>query len=251
MEEKYEGGEIKVQSPFMKKIENFWYHYKWHSLIALFLIVTLTICSVQMCTREEYDLHVLYAGSDDIRMTANEGLSEYRVMHASLKLALEDYDENGEITPNLQTLFLPSEAEIEEINKQNKEQNTGEEVRTDLVMQNSEQMEGLMVLSDYYLCVLSEANYLAYRGRSDGFFASLTPYVGDASVTFYEGRTDAVYLSSTPFGKLPGWEDLSEDTLICLRSVSEVAKRANGKNSEKQFARAEKTLRNMFSSLEE
>ncbi len=240
--EKYEGGDIVIRSPFMKKLENFWYHYKWHSLIALFLIVTIVVCTVQMFTREKYDLHVLYAGKSDIKQTASEGLSEHRILHASLKLALEDYDENGEVSLNLQTLFLPSAEEIEQINAG---LDTGYEVQTQVVMENQDQMEGMMVLSEYYLCFLSEANYLAYRDRAAGFFVSLTPYVGAADVAYYEGRTDAVYLSSTAFGALPGWEDMADDTVICLRSVSEVARRA-GKNNEKQFARAEQTLRNLF-----
>ena len=247
MDEKYEGGEIKIQSPFMKKLENFWYHYKWHSLIALFLVLTVVICSVQMCNREDYDVYILYAGPDEIKMTAAEGLSEYRVMHTTLKQAVGDYDENGEASLNLQTLFLPSAEEIERINQINKEQNTGLEVRTDEVMKNADQFDGLMMISEYYLCILSEANYLAYRGKSDGFFVSLTPYVGDADVSYYEGATNAVYLHSTAFGRLPGLADLDEKTVICLRSVSEVAKRADKKGSAKQFARAEETLKNIFS----
>ena len=240
MDEKYEGGEIR--SPWMKKIENFWYHYKWHTLIALFLVVTVTVCSVQMFTREKYDVHILYAGPDDVRMTASEGLSEYRVMHSSLKLVVGDYDENGEVTPNLRTLFVPSAEEIEEINQIHKEQNTGLEVQTQLVIENTSQMDSLLTISDYYLCILSEANYLTYRTKSEGFFVSLAPYVGDATVNYYEGATDAVYLNSTAFGRLPGLADLDESTVICLRGVSEVARRADRKGSAKQFAAAEKVF---------
>ena len=111
-------------------------------------------------------------------------------------------------------------------------------------------MEQLMVLSDYYLCFLSEANYLSYRNRSADFFVSLVPYADSAEVTYYEGRTDAVYLHSTVFGSLPGFAELPEDTLICLRGVSEVARRANRKGSEKNFKSAEKTLRNIFTMQE-
>ena len=246
VQEKYAGGDIVIRSPLMQKIENFWYHYKWQSLIALFLVLTLVICSVQLCTREEYDVHVLYAGPNDVRMTASEGLSEYRVLYSSLKLCVEDYDGNGEVLPNFQTLFLPSAEEIEEINRINKEQDTKLEVQTHVVMENADQFDGLMLISDYYLCFLSEANYLSYRSRADGFFVPLAPYVGEADVTYYAGAADAVYLNSTAFGTLPGFEDLDEGTLICLRSVSEVAKRADRKGSTKKFAAAEKTLKNIF-----
>lgn len=246
MEEKYEGGDIVIRSPFMKKLENFWYHYKWHSLIALFAVVVVVVCAIQFCTREKYDVHVLYAGPDDVRMTASDGLSEYRVLFSSLKLCVDDLDENGEITPNFQTLFLPSEAEIEEINRFHREEKTGLEVQTHLVMENAEQLDGLMTISDYYLCFLSKANYLSYRDRMDGFFVPLAPYVGDADVSYYEGATDAVYLNSTAFGTLPGFADLDDGTVICLRSVSEVARRADRKGSAESFAAAEKTLEKIF-----
>ncbi|MBP3606002.1 MAG: hypothetical protein J6J66_05345 [Clostridia bacterium] len=248
MEEKYEGGDIVIRSPFMKKLENFWYHYKWHSLIALFVVFALVICSVQLCTREEYDLHIVYAGPDDIRMTASEGLSEYRVLYSSLKLCVEDFDENGEIVPNFQTLFLPSEAEIEAINQQNREEKNGLEVQMNVVIENAEQLDAMMLISDYYLCFLSEANYLTYRDRAEGFFVPLAPYVGTAAVTYYEGADNAVYLSSTALASLPGFEDLDGSTLICLRSVSEVAKRADRRGWEKKFSAAQKVLKNIFSS---
>ncbi len=245
MEEKYEGGEI--VSPFMKKLDNFWYHYKWHSLIALFFILVTVVCSVQMCTREKYDIHILYAGPNDIKKTSEEGLSDYRILYASLKLAVEDFDENGEVNPNLQTLFLPSAKEIEEINASLP---TGYEVQTQVVTENGDQFNSLMILSDYYLCILSEANYLAYRDRADGFFVSLAPYAEDAAVAYYDERKEAVYLNSLAFGKLPGCEDLDEKTVICLRSVSEVAKRADRKGSAEQFARAEQALENIFESFD-
>ena len=250
MEEKHEGGDIAIRSPFLEKFENFWYHYKWHSLIAFFLVLTFTVCTLQMCSRSDYDLHVLYAGQSDVRQTASEGLSEHRVLLSTLKLVAEDYDEDGKQLLNLLTLFLPSEEEIEQINARLEAEDEGYEVQTQLVMQNADQMEQLMLLSDYYLCFLSEENYLAYRGRTEDFFVSLSPYVGDADVRYYEGSTNAVYLRSTAFGNLPGFDGLADDTLICLRSVSEVAKRADRKGSEKNFQRAEKTLENIFAYAE-
>ena len=245
MEEKYEGGEI--VSPFMKKLENFWYHYKWQTLIALFFVVVFAVCSLQMCTREKYDVLILYAGASDVKKTAGDGLSEYRILYSSLRLAVEDYDENGDVNPNLQTLFLPSEEEIEKINASLP---PDYEVQTQLVMENAEQFNNLMILSEYYLCILSEENYLAYRDRAEGFFLSLAPYVGETEVSYYDGRQDAVYLHSLSFGQLPGCEKLDESTVICLRSVSEVARRADRKGSQREFLRAEQTLRNIFESFD-
>ena len=48
-------GEVATPSTFKEKLQNFIYHYKWHTVVALFLVVTIIICSLQFCTKEEYD----------------------------------------------------------------------------------------------------------------------------------------------------------------------------------------------------
>ena len=36
-------GEIRLRSPLLKKLDNFFYHYKWHTIIALFLAVAILL----------------------------------------------------------------------------------------------------------------------------------------------------------------------------------------------------------------
>ena len=84
-EEKYDlDGEsgIKIEKGrFGVWLENFWYHYKWHSIVTLFIILVVTICTVQMCKKEEYDVHFIYAGSEQIRGVKAEGdLSLYQII---------------------------------------------------------------------------------------------------------------------------------------------------------------------------
>lgn len=46
----------------LKWLDNYWYHYKWQTLIALFFIVVLAMLITQTLTREVFDISVLYAG---------------------------------------------------------------------------------------------------------------------------------------------------------------------------------------------
>lgn len=46
---------------FLKKLDNFWYHYKWTTIIVGFFAVVLIVCTLQMCTRDDRDLCVLYS----------------------------------------------------------------------------------------------------------------------------------------------------------------------------------------------
>ena len=49
MDKNIEGvGEVQAPTTVKEKAENFWYHYKWHSIVALFLVITLVICALQL-----------------------------------------------------------------------------------------------------------------------------------------------------------------------------------------------------------
>ena len=41
-------GEVTTPATPKEKLQNFWYHYKWHSLVAVFLVIAILICSL-MC----------------------------------------------------------------------------------------------------------------------------------------------------------------------------------------------------------
>lgn len=52
---------------FLLWLENYWYHYKWHTIVSLFFAFTLLFCLVQCVKREEPDLLLVAAG--DIAFT--------------------------------------------------------------------------------------------------------------------------------------------------------------------------------------
>ena len=41
---------------FLKWLDNYWYHYKWRTIVILFFAVLLIVCVVQCSTVEKYDL---------------------------------------------------------------------------------------------------------------------------------------------------------------------------------------------------
>ena len=45
-----------------RAFENFWYHYKWPTLIIAFFAVFFLIAIAQMGTKNDYDAHLLYTG---------------------------------------------------------------------------------------------------------------------------------------------------------------------------------------------
>ena len=107
--EKYDG-DIAIKSPFLERLDNFWYHYKWHTLVALFLIFVFCVCAFQMCSKESYDTYIMYAGHKSISRTSEDGdIPEYNTFVSSFKRVCEDFDGNGEISLSFSNLYVMSE----------------------------------------------------------------------------------------------------------------------------------------------
>ncbi len=232
------------------KLDNFWYHYKWHTLITLFFVMLISVCTWQMCSKQSYDVYVMYAGTTAISRTTDDGTDPmYPVMQSALADFAEDRDDNGEVDVHFNTLYILSNDEIEEENRRRKELSelTGvryEEVDAPFIKDNLAVYQSEVKYGDYYICLLSETMYTLSRTSADGtpLFAPLASYVEGTDAVLY--ASDAVLLSSTALGQSPLFCDLPEDTLLCLRSLSEVAQRRS--RNREVFAAAERTLRRML-----
>ena len=246
----HEGGEVQASYTLGQKIENFWYHYKWHTLITLFIVLVVTVCTLQMCGKESYDVYIMYAGDREISQLSEDGSDPPFVqMKETLLPYVSDRDENGEATLELNTLYILTPAEIEAENERRRAEaqangTQAEELNAAAIMENRSIFQSDVRYSDYYICILSESLYKSSRTSADGtpLYASLADYVTDADVAFY--ADDAVLLHTTALADSPVFRDLPEDTVICLRALSDVsAKKARNREV---FAAAEESLRAML-----
>jgi len=60
--EKIPETEIKPKGKFFTWLENFWYHYKWHTIIISVAVIILSVCMWQVSTTEKHDIIMVYAG---------------------------------------------------------------------------------------------------------------------------------------------------------------------------------------------
>lgn len=60
--EKIQTDGIAVENKFVKWLDNFWYHYKWHTIFTAFFVFVFGVCFVQCATTERSDAIVIYAG---------------------------------------------------------------------------------------------------------------------------------------------------------------------------------------------
>ena len=220
------------------RIENFFYHYKWHTIAVIITLIIVTVIGVQMCSKESYDAYVLYAGGHSVSRKEDTDVAEYVKITSAIARASEDFNGDGEILSTLLDLYTPTPEEVETSGKDNLAGFTLENVNT----LEYELVSG----SDYYLCFISEYNYNKYK-TWDGvlLFTTLSPYIRDgSSVEYYD--ESAVYLSSTAFSDLDGISSLPPDTLVCLRALSPVASFFDKDENEEMFRRAEVIIKNIL-----
>lgn len=101
--DKLEAKDIRLGGPTLRRerqhgkiyrwFDNFWYHHKWKTLISLFLVIVILVCTLQMCTKEEDgDISVMLVGP--YGFVGNEvGLVSLRSCLS--QLLPEDYDGDG------------------------------------------------------------------------------------------------------------------------------------------------------------
>ena len=243
MDEKIENAEIKIKSPFMQKVENYFYHYKWHTIVALFLIFAIVICSLQMCSKVDYDVHIMYAGGKEVKKNAASGdISEFQKLNSSLLQYAADFNEDGASTLNLLTLFIPSEKDLEAMLGTDGKL----EANTVLISENSDMLEQNMLYSEYIVCLLSEELFLDYCAKDLPIFAEIKPYTNGNDDDYEFLNQYGIKLSSTELYSKAGMMLLPENTVICIRNFSEVSSRFNRAENQENYRRSTELLRTML-----
>ena len=236
-------GDIKIRSPFMKKLENFFYHYKWHTLIGVFVVFVLSFCILQTCQRTTYDAYIMYAGGKNLR-TVEEGETDstFVILYKTLGFYVGDYDDDGERNASLTDIYLPSPDEIKKLEEKG-------DVPYNLLQENDELFRNNMLSGNYYVCLLSEYLLTEWTKDDTNPFAPISSYLPDgAKISSGEGDDGyrlaseyGVYLSSTPIADDPGFKYLPDDTVICIRKFSKTA--SPGRKGKLIYENSEKLLR--------
>lgn len=232
-EEKQPGGDIKARSPLLKKLDNYWYHYKWHSIIALFLVIVILVCSLQMCSKDEYDIEVLYAGP----LSLNDKQAVLDIENAFATL-LSDQTGDGKVSVNLVSYWVDESIKPDE---------EAEGPLSDVsYLQNHSLNNQKLYMDEIYtgnvsvFLVSPHLFYLVDKDDSTVFmrvtdvFPEMKAYEDEICVHNEDGKINrfGVVLSKTAFGQSAGLSSLPDDTILCLVKKSEIkgffgAKKAN------------------------
>ncbi len=102
---KMQSGEIKpeakpseVYTPpktFLEKLQNYWYHFKFQTILAAFFVVVIAVLTVQCATREKYDFSVMYFAYNSVLDSQLEKMEEY------FESTANDLNNDGKVNVNI------------------------------------------------------------------------------------------------------------------------------------------------------
>lgn len=222
MNDKYTESDIHVKSPFLEKLDNFWFYYKAHVLIIAFVTLVLSVCIVQSCSRESEDISVLYSGQ------AYFAPSAFELVKDELSAVVPaDYDGDGVKRAGLVAYNVMSEAQILE-----RESELGTTLNRSYYSEQYQiyskyvtSGECAVFLLDAWLyeaLVAQEVNIL--RPLSEVMASVPESAVGEYGIRFSE---TALYKNSECLSQLP------EDTVLCL---SRPMVMSNGSGNAKKYS---------------
>lgn len=178
----------------MKKwLENYWYHYKWATIISAFFITVAVICIVQIASKKDYNIYIRYVGDSVITGT------QYDDMTGALEKIISG-DKKDSVN------FAQVAYISDEDNPYKNEKNAV-----------ARETLSSMLVQPYYIYIMDLTAYNDYK--DSGVFAPLSS-IFEEDITDISYDEYALYLSKTEFLKnAPGMEWVEEDTVIVIKIV--------------------------------
>lgn len=189
-----------------EKRKNFWYHYKWVTIVTVVALIFVTYLMVDLLTKPKYDLTVLgistyqYGINKDAQAKTFEGFAS-------------DYDGNGEINVMVNSIEMFDTT------------NSSATYNPQLVQAASVKMIGALQSFEGFIFVLDQYSYdrIITNGdgsKAEGVFLDLSQYTAQNSA--FQG--DKLYLKGTRLAETWGLKEVPDDLFLCLRDYSSYQK---------------------------
>lgn len=220
VKERYDGEKPKT---FKGRLANFWFHYKWHTIVSVVVVLLISVIVTQFIGRTKYDITVIYAGGYRFSRLETDGAqSPYQTAFESLERVASDYDGNGETNVHLEDFYYLTDEEIAAYEAE------GKTVNYQKLKEDRDNFHNTVKTGGACLLLLSSALYDELYFDSafpdGGLFVDLSKLLSASGAEGYKYHGEgnrAVYLNSLKFSSLPIIEDLPDDTVVCLRIETE------------------------------
>lgn len=193
---------------FKEKSENFWYHYKWHTIAAAFILLVAVMIVTSLLEKDEPDTLIYYGGPAYFSENAVAS-----VENAFEQVMAKDFNDDGKIIAQLITTTVLSGDQI--ATKVMDAREEGELLfMGDLSAADSEYRQEILY-GQGIICLLDYAHYEESNERFQRFDKLF------ASEDLPEGMLPdgkGVLLKDTAFGKyFEVFDGLPDDTVLCIK----------------------------------
>ncbi len=189
---------------FRQKIENFWYHNKFATIVITIFAIFAIVSLVQILTKNKPDANFMYMGPASVAF-AGEGL----IQESMAEVMREDYNKDGKKYIDY--------IELTSVSTENANDTDGDFATGYTAMQVQrtvgESFAAQIIAGDSMIYLLDEQYYKV--AENTGVLMPLSEALGytpDIAINDY-----AVYLSDLDIYYLPGIKLLPKSTLLCVR----------------------------------
>lgn len=187
---------------FRQKIENFWYHNKFAVIVSAVFIIFITISLVQILTKPSPDANFLYMGHEKHAFYAEDDIQD-----SIAKVMKEDYNKDGK--KYIDYIELVDAGVINDTEgdfatgytSMYMHETVGQDFAAHIIAGDSM----IYLLDESYYKVAKDTNVLMPLSEALG-------YTPDFALNEY-----AVYLSDLDISYLPGFKELPDSILVCIR----------------------------------
>ncbi len=208
---------------FSAKWENFWYHYKWHTVVSLFLVFVVLFLGLQTCPKNEYGYFVMYAGPKSLSTKDTMAMAD----------GLEAIAEGAGLEQGKQVSFSYLFINMD------KDSGTG-----GLTSQNLQVFDDDIITGKSIVLLISPDLYRRLI-ESDGGIVVLDEYLpeGEHTAEFADDTHRGILLSSLGLYEQEGFSALPADTLVCLRSPVSLGNLFRPEKAQKEYGKYETLFR--------
>lgn len=235
-QEKLRGSDVNVRlsNPFIKWLDNFWYHHKWKVIIVVFFLIVAIVGIVQMTNKEDYDIEVTVA-THTIYYTENVDALE----SALTGLMPEDINGDGKRNVQLNLYKIYSEEELKAANEAETDENGNPIIYADEAYNKEQinQFNSYIMTGECTVMIVSEYVYndLISRRPEDILLKPISEIYGNELPAGTTKDGYGIRLSSTEaYKSLDGLDWIPDDAVICIMRPFVFSKGAD----EEQYARA-------------
>lgn len=206
--DKIEGGELHVNhGKVWRWLDNFWYHYKWHTIFTAIIVFTVLFCTLSMCRRKEPDYYFYYVGPGEF--TSNQ-------QRAIINSLGEKSGEDGrDATLSISFLFVMTNDQIARFGEEHADD--GLTVNGGQIMQNRDLLSD-EILTGNAILFFMDPEVLAETQQSSGAFLEIRPFAPEGTPDEAFSGEYGIKLNYTVFASDPAFAAFPEGTVIAIRN---------------------------------